>query len=418
MLKSSSVDKLNPKTIEACRVCFGNQILLVHDFGQLPIADKLGTSPEDFVDTANLSVGFCISCCHLQVLETVSPEILFKYDYPYYSSAIPEVVRHFKTTFESIINKFNIDKEDIVIEIAANDGVLLNNFKDLTSNLISVEPSLAQSAITIKNGIKTYQEFFCFDLSEKIKNELLKNPKLVLANNVLAHVPNPDDFMKGVSNLMGENTTFVLEVPHALPMIKNNTFDVIFHQHYSYFNLKTLSFLFEKHQLYINDIEKIETQGGSLRLFISKKKLIAQNFNEIIEEEEKLGLYNLKTYQKFSEHILRLKSDTINLLQNLNSQGKSIVAYGAPGKAANYLNYFGLNTNYFKFIVDISPSKQYKYFPNTGLQILPLSSLDNIGIDFVFILVWNYADSIMENLNYLRSKHVKFIVGFPELSVL
>lgn len=401
-----------------CRVCSGSEIVLVHDFGQLPIADKLGLSPEDFVETANLSVGFCTTCFHLQVLETISPEVLFKYDYPYYSSAIPEVVRHFKTTFDSICNKFSTNSEDIVIEIAANDGVLLNNFKNYTSNLISVEPSLVQSAITIENGIKTYQDFFCFDLSEKIKMELQQKPKLVLANNVLAHVPNPDNFMKGVSNIMGEESVFVLEVPHVLPMIKNNTFDVIFHQHFSYFNLKTLSFLFKNHQLYINEIEEIETQGGSLRLFISKNNIIAEKFDSIIEKEEKLGLYKIETYQRFSEHILRLKTETSALLQKLKREGKTIVAYGAPGKAANYLNYFGLNTNYFSFIVDISPSKQYKYFPNTGLQILPLSSLENTGIDFVFILVWNYVDSIIENLNYLRDRNVKFIVGFPRIKIL
>lgn len=406
--------KLNAE--HSCRVCKQNQLVKIHEFGEIPLADKLGVSKDDFVETSSLTLVFCENCFHLQVLETVNPEKLFKYNYPYYSSAIPEVVSHFKKAYQKITESFQLNPNDLIVEIAANDGVLLNQFKEITPHLISIEPSILQAEITNKLGIKTYNVFFNSENAQIIKNELTKTPRLILASNVLAHVPDPDDFVKGLSILMDDETTFILEVPHSLPMIQNHTFDVIFHQHYSYFNLKTLKYLFNKYGLHINSLEKVNTQGGSLRLYISKIVSSDYSVSEIFEEESKYNLHHTDTYKLFSKNIIKLKAQTLKLLEKINREGETVIGYGAPGKASNFLNYFGISKDNFKYLVDISPSKQHKFFPNTGLEIFPVEKLYEDNVDYIFILVWNYTESIMSNLKDLKDKGVKFIVCYPQLT--
>jgi CDP-glucose 4,6-dehydratase len=405
------------ENINCCRVCKSDKLNPIHNFNEIPLADKLTDSKEEKVLSANLSVAFCSNCYHFQIIENVDPSILFKYDYPYYSSKIPEVANHFKNTYKRIIQKKHIADTDFVMELAANDGTLIKHFKAQTKHLISVEPSLDHTKITEELGIITEPVFF----NSKVASDLLKKyPQrmaLIMGNNVLAHVPDPYDFAKGISFLLKEDGWAVIEVPHTLPLIQNSTFDVIFHQHYSYFNLHALIYLFNSVGLHINSLDQIDTQGGSLRLFISRTSGEDETVKAILAEEVNAGILKLSTYEQFSRNIENSKIKLLELLKSLKAEGKTIVGYGASGKATTYLNYYGIDTTYLDYIADISDNKHFKYFPNTQLQILPLTELENHPPDYILILVWNYGESIMKSLEHLKRKGTKFIVPHPNIQI-
>ncbi|MCO5229659.1 MAG: class I SAM-dependent methyltransferase [Chitinophagales bacterium] len=403
--------------IHKCRCCESKNIIPIHDFGKVPIADHL-TTENTHIETFPLSTVFCTDCFHFQILENIAPTILFQNNYPYYSSKIPEVVQHFKTTYLSILKNISINSDDSIIEIAANDGVLITQFSSHSTQLVAIEPSKEHALITQKKGIQTFNQFFNKENATTIFKQLRKYPRLILACNVLAHVPDPKDFVEGLTILSDYETNIVIEVPHALPMFKNGLFDVIFHQHFSYFNLYSIKKLFEKYHFFINHVEQIDTQGGSLRIYISKNKIKDNTIHLILKEEQDFHLYDLQIYHQFSERIKQLKIDTILLLQNLKSSQNTVVGYGAPGKASNYLNYFGINKIFFDALIDISPSKQGKYFPNTDLKIYSLDYFKDHEIDYIFILSWNYAETIISNLNYLREKGTRFIIGIPQLNII
>lgn len=401
-----------------CRACFSESIISVHNFGKIPLADALSDSKKNQFQLYDLSTSFCPECSLFQINESIQPNLLFEENYPYYSSQIPEVAHHFSNYYNDVIQEYPIKEEDVILEIAGNDGVLLRHFQKHTKNVFSVEPSNLQADESKKLKINTINKFFSLNESEKIKILLPRLPKLIMANNVLAHVPNPDDFVKGLSNLMNEGTTAIIEVAHVLPMIQKGLFDMIFHQHYSYFSLLALDSLFKRNDLYINEVKEVSTQGGSLRLYISRNNFSKSSVKHLLKRELEAGLNDKEIYFKFSQKISALKEETHQLLEELKSENKKIVGYGAPGKSANYLNYFGIGTNFLECLVDISPSKQGKYFPNTGLKIYSVEYLEEIDFDYVFILAWNYADTILSTLNHLRGRGVQFITGLPELRVL
>jgi hypothetical protein len=233
---------------------------------------------------------------------------------------------------------------------------------------------------------------------------------LVFAANVLAHVPNPQDFVAGLAHIAGEQTTIVIEVPHVLPMIKNTLFDVVFHQHFSYFSAHALQGLFEAAGLFVHEVEKISTQGGSLRLFIGKKRPDqVLGFNEVLAEEEEFGICSLHTFEDFSQQIISCKEQTMDLLTKLKAANKTIVGYGAPGKAANTLNYFGINNTHLEYLVDVSSSKHGFIFPYTNLTIFPVERLLADKPDVVLILAWNYKDSIMAYLKERLPEKTEYI---------
>lgn len=402
-------------TIDSCRVCQSASLKTIHDFSRVPLADKLTDSPDEAVPSANLSIAVCNRCYHLQIRETVDPVLLFKEHYPYLSSRIPEVVRHFEGTHRSIRERIHLDPEDTVLEIAANDGVLLKHFQEDHIRVLGIEPSLAPAAEAEKLGIPVLKEFFTLDVARELRKNLPGQPRLILGNNVMAHVPDPLDFAMGVEHILADSGTAVFEVPVSRNMIADCTFDVIIHQHYSYFNLHSLSHLFGKAGLYINTIESIPTQGGSLRLFISRDKRVTGSVTDFLALERESGLLDMSTYARFSSDITACKESLMKQLGHWKQAGKKVAGYGAPGKAATMLNYFGINTDYLEYLVDISDTKHYKYFPFTGLRIFPVDHLDRHLPDVVLILAWNYADSIARSLERLRKRGVRFAVPYPSV---
>jgi hypothetical protein len=393
-----------------CRACSSSALEFIHDFGVLPVADKLMLSLEDKIPSFPLSISICTNCYLLQINEDVEPEILFREDYPYYSSQIPEVKQHFKSFYEEIASRFEIGSEDTIMEIAGNDGVLLDFFRQYSQFLVNVEPSIGPALISETIGLKTIKSFFNFDLAQTLKQELNAIPRFIFAANVLAHVPNPMDFVKGLSHIAGDSTTIIIEVPHVMPMLEKTLFDVIFHQHFSYFSLWALKKMFEESGLYINDVKKLETQGGSLRLYVSKNiALTKDSVNILLDEENLKGIQEISSYKDFSNRIISLKKTTLTKLEELKNEGKRIVGYGAPGKAATLLNYYKIDTHQLDYLVDLSPSKQGFIFPFSGLKIYPVEKLIEDKPEVVLILAWNYKKTIIESLQSKLPKETIFI---------
>lgn len=399
----------------SCRSCQSKDKKIIHDFGIVPLADKLTKTKGEQVESAQLSVSFCENCKLFQINEDVDPEILFKHNYPYLSSNIPEVDLHFFNFSEQIKKDFELNPDSVILEIAGNDGVLLKNFLDTTHNLYNVEPSISPALISDSQKINTIREFF----SEKIAKNLstIIRPNLIIACNVLAHVPNPNDFVAGLKKLSTDTTTIIIEVPHLLPMLQNTFFDVIFHQHYSYFSLLSINKIFNNNGLYVNKVQKLQTQGGTIRLFINTFNKQDNSISRMLKEELAAGLNNKLIFNKFSDKILKIKKDTIKVLKKIKSDGFRLVGYGAPGKAATLLNYFEIDNTLIDYLVDISPSKHNLFFPNTNLKIFPTEKLFENEPDYILILAWNYKDSIVKELKEKFSKEVKYISIYPIISI-
>lgn len=405
--------------LRACRVCGAGNLETVHDFGTVPLADKLISEASPGIETAPLSVSFCAACRLLQINENISPETLFRKDYPYHSSKVPEVAAHFKALGEKAASIFPLERDDVILEIAGNDGVLLRHFRNGSRRLVNVEPSIAPAAVSESLGIETIREFFSASLAARLAGRLPRPPRLIFASNVLAHVPDPADFVAGLAAVSGERTFTILEVPHLLPMIKNCAFDSIFHQHFSYFSLRSLLRLFGGAGLHLADVEEIGTQGGSLRLTVSKTPSSRPCAADVIlRAEEEAGSHAAGALRRFSRRIREMKDETLAILDALKKKGASVAGYGAPGKAATMLNYFGITGGQLDYLVDISPTKHGKIFPFTGLVIHPVAMFDRCPPDCVWILAWNYADSITRSLAHLRDRGVRFMTHLPSVRLI
>lgn len=402
-----------------CRVCHGNELLTVHDFGVVPLADKLQTNPTDPVPSAPLSLVWCRECTHLQIAENLPPELLFNDHYPYYSSKIPEVSEHFEETYRCALKEHRIKPDDVVLEIASNDGVLLRHFTKHTAYVFGVEPSCEHALLTERLGIETFNLFFTEENSkiilQRIHQKASVKPTLILANNVLAHVPDPTDFVRGLAKILAPQGLLVIEVPYNLHIIRNYKFDVVFHQHFSFFNLHSLQRLLSEAKLGIVRLDRIETQGGSFRLYVRHRANGDDSVNRMLKEEQEAGLHLAETYNVFSAGIERAKRTVLEGLTQIKETGGRIVGYGAPGKAATMLNYFGIDHTLLDYLVDISDTKQGRYFPYTGLKILHPQVLYENPPNYILILAWNYVDSILLTLGHLREKGVRFLVPYPVL---
>lgn len=397
-----------------CLVCENPHMVRVIDFGTVPLADKLPETDTKEVPSAPLSLWRCQLCGHLQIGELVSPEILFRNEYPYLSSKIPEVSEHFRNLANYLRSNNLIDGNSFVFEVACNDGVFLRNFIGSSKMIFGVEPSLAPASVCQGLGIQVSEEFFGLDLATRLLKQFNgQHPQLLLACNVLSHVPNPKDFVAGLSVLTGDGSTLVLEVPYGPQMLKNGTFDSIFHQHCSYFSLRSLQRLLREYGLNIHHVELLSVQGGSLRLFVRKgNKEVESSVDDFITQET-LQFYINDVFEQFTRNIEDHRKELVSLLDRLKTDGNVIVGYGAAGKSATLLNYYGINSELLDYLVDVSPTKHFKFFPFTGMQILPVETLEARMPDYVLVLAWNYTDAILASLNSLRAKGVKFIRLYP-----
>lgn len=360
----------------------------------------------------------CRNCFLVQIDEHKQSSEIFDNTYAYFSSYSTTWLKHAKEYVNMMIERFDISKDSLVIEVASNDGYLLQYFKEKNIPVLGIEPSSNTANVAIQKGIETNTDFF----GEKLANDLRKqgrNANLIVGNNVLAHVPNINDFVKGLKTLLKKDGIITLEFPHLFQLVKNNQFDTIYHEHYSYLSLTTVKNIFESHNLELFDVDEIPTHGGSLRIYVKHKedesRKISENVLELIEKELKAGMRTISYYQKFQEKVNKIKQDFLMFLLEQKKNDKKIVAYGAAAKGNTLINYCGIKKDLLEFVVDASPHKQGKFLPGSHIPVVNESFLREEKPDFIVILPWNIKDEIVNQLEYVKEWGCKFVVAIPEL---
>lgn len=367
-----------------------------------------------------LHVRVCQNCFLVQLEEYESPADIFT-DYAYFSSYSDLWLAHAKKYVEMVTKRFSLTENSQVVEIASNDGYLLQYFLEKNIPVLGIEPAKNVAKVAIAKGIHTISEFFGAELAEKLVTEKGR-ADLLLGNNVLAHVPDLNDFVAGLNILLNDDGVITMEFPHLLNLIAENQFDTIYHEHFSYLSLLTVQKVFATHGLRIFAVQELNTHGGSLRIFACKESCLKhqqeESVGQLLAKEIAFGLDKIDTYLDFSGKVKKVKYDLLQLLVELKNQGKTIVAYGAPAKGNTLLNYCGVKNEFLDYTVDRSPHKQGLFLPGTQIPILDPAEILQTKPDYVLILPWNLKEEIMSQLEYIRQWEAKFILPIPKVEVV
>jgi 2-polyprenyl-3-methyl-5-hydroxy-6-metoxy-1,4-benzoquinol methylase len=366
-----------------------------------------------------LHVYVCEDCFLVQLDEYVSGEEIFT-EYAYFSSYADSWVQHAKNYTDMAIERFQLDDESHVVEIASNDGYLLQHFVANGIPALGIEPAANVAQAAVAKGVPTLVKFF----GEQTAYELVagnKQADLIIGNNVLAQVPDLNDFVRGMQMLLKPQGVITIEFPHLMQLMRQNQFDTIYHEHFSYFSFLTAQRIFAKHDLGIFDVEKLPTHGGSLRIYARHRhdatKPVSQNVIELAAREEAAGYTTLEHYFTFSERAEQTKRKLLSFLIHAKQEGKSIAGYGAPGKGNTLLNYCGVRTDFLDYTVDRNPYKHGKFLPGTHIPIYPPEHIQQTHPDYVIILPWNFKDEIMRQMSSIREWGGQFLVAIPEVRV-
>jgi 2-polyprenyl-3-methyl-5-hydroxy-6-metoxy-1,4-benzoquinol methylase len=405
-----------------CRFC---QNKLTHQFVDLGFSPPSNSflkpeqlnQPETFYP---LRIMVCEKCYLVQIDEFASHEDIFNSDYVYFSSFSTSWLEHAQKYTEIMIERFKFDDKTQVIEIASNDGYLLQYFKKKGISVLGIEPTSNTAAAAKEKGIDTIIDFFGVRLATILSEQGTK-ADLLLGKNVLAHVPDIRDFVGGLKILLNSNGIITFEFPHLMQMIDKNQFDTIYHEHFSYLSLTTVRQIFNEFGLDIFDVEEVPTHGGSLRIFGKHIENISipnsDSVMAMLEMENQFGLTKTKTYQNYQEASEKVKNDFLLFLLNAKNHGKKVVAYGAAAKGVTLLNFCGVRKDLIHFVVDASPHKQSKFLPGIHIPVVKEEEIRKNKPDYVVILPWNLKDEISTQLNYVRSWDAKFVVAIPTIEV-
>ncbi len=405
-----------------CRFCNTN---LEHRF------ISLGSSPlsNSYLNEENLDkeesvfpleVYVCSNCFLVQLDEFETPENIFG-DYAYFSSYSEIWLKHAKTYVDQMIDVFGFNKESHVIEIASNDGYLLQFFLKKGINVLGIEPAANIAEIARQKGVPTETLFFGVDIAKKLVNED-KQADLLLGNNVLAHVPDINDFVQGFKILLKPAGIITMEFPHLMRLVDGRQFDTIYHEHFSYFSFLTVQKVFSVYGLNIFDVEELSTHGGSLRIYACHKangeRPVAGRVAALKDKEIEAGYMDINHYLTFSNEVKLLKQDILNFFIDRKKEGKSIVGYGAPAKGNTLLNYCGIKTDLMEYTVDRSPHKQGYFLPGSHIPVYHPDRIKETKPDYLFILPWNIKDEVMKQMSCIRDWGGKFVVPIPSVEVI
>ena len=402
----------------ACRSCGGMGLSPVLSLGRTPLANALLTEAQlaEPEGTFPLDLAFCPSCALVQITETVPPEQLFSH-YLYLSSFSDTMLRHSEELANTLTLARGLDGKSLVVEVASNDGYLLQYYKRAGIPVLGIEPAANVAQVAEERGIPTIARFFGRELGLELR-DAAKRADVIHANNVLAHVADLNGFVAGLALVLKDDGVAVIEVPHVQPMVEKLEFDTIYHEHLCYYSLSSLQHLFERHGLNMVDVFELPLHGGSLQVHVALSGQPSKRVCELLESERAARVPYLDFYRDFAEKVRQLKEDLVALLAGLKSSGDRIAAYGASAKGSTLLNYIGIGRETLDFVVDRSTVKQGLYTPGTHLLIKPPEALLTERPEHVLLLTWNFADEILEQQKEYRARGGKFIIPVPDVRVV
>jgi SAM-dependent methyltransferase len=404
--------------VSDCRLCGAPLEHVVADLGVSPVAndyldeDDLGRM-EPFYPLKAL---VCAQCLLVQLEAFEPPERIFSDEYAYFSSYSSSWLDHARRYTTAMVERLGLGAESKVVEIASNDGYLLQYFVERGVQVLGVEPTANTAAAAVANGVPTAVRFFGRDAATELRAE--HTADLLVANNVLAHVPDLNDFVAGLALLLAPDGVLTIEFPHLLRLLEEAQFDTIYHEHFSYFSLLTASRALERHGLAIFDVEELPTHGGSLRVYAGHApREPGDRVLELGKRERAAGLEDVATYVAFADRVRREKREIVRFFIEQKEAGVSIAGYGAPAKGNTLLNYCGVGRDFIDYTVDLNPHKQGRYLPGTRIPILAPDEIRRTRPDLVFILPWNIRDEVMEQLDFVREWGGRFAARSPEIRI-
>jgi 2-polyprenyl-3-methyl-5-hydroxy-6-metoxy-1,4-benzoquinol methylase len=407
--------------MQRCRFCDTELKQVFVDLGMSPLANSFLSL--DMLDRKEnfypLRVFVCNHCLLVQLEEFESAEKIFT-DYAYFSSYSDTWLTHAENYVNMIISRFNFNNKNQIVEIASNDGYLLQFFKKKGIPILGIEPAKNVAKVAEEKGIPTITKFFGTKTAEELVSTG-KQASLLLGNNVLAHVPNLNDFVLGMKILLKPEGIITMEFPHLLKLIQQIQFDTIYHEHFSYFSLFVVQKIFSRHDLVIFDVDELPTHGGSLRIYakhVENNTLeVGENVNKVLKKEEVFGLVDISLYENFQKKVDTVKQDVCYFVTKSKKENKKIVCYGAPAKGNTLLNFCNIGTTFIDYTVDRNPHKQGLYLPGTHIPIKSPEKILETKPDYLIILPWNLKEEIMSQMSYIRNWNGKFVVLIPEVKI-
>jgi SAM-dependent methyltransferase len=412
----------NTATTARCLFCRAPLRHTFVDLGMSPLCESYVTCEQlnKMEPFYPLHVKVCEECFLVQLEQYVSAEHIFT-EYAYFSSFSDSWLRHSSNYVDMISSRLGLRSQSLVVELASNDGYLLQYFVKKGIPVLGVEPAVNVAKVAEQKGVSTLVNFFgCQTALEMVANGQMAD--LVIGNNVLAQVPDINDFVGGIRIVLKPGGVATLEFPHLVRLMAENQYDTIYHEHFSYFSLITVEKIFAAHGLVLFDVEEIPTHGGSIRIYLrhvedTSKPVTAAVVN-LRNHELAAGLNKVATYTTFAEQVMESKRKLLELLIQLRREGKHVAGYGAPGKGNTLLNYCGIRTDFLEFTVDRNPYKQGRFLPGTHIPIYPVEEIRNRRPDYILILPWNLKDEIVAQLDYAREWGAKFIVPIPHAQII
>ena len=405
----------------ACRLCDQRLTHTFADLGSSPLANSY-LEPDE-LDRGEifypLHVYVCERCFLVQLPEVATAESIFR-DYAYFSSYSDSWLEHARRYADAVADRFDLDGGSRVIEVASNDGYLLQFFQERGIDVLGIEPALNVAAFARERGIPTVSEFLGNDLGVRLAQE--HGPAdLVVGNNVLAHVPDLHDFVSGLRALLADGGVLTMEFPHLLRLIAERQFDTIYHEHFSYLSVLAVERLFSEHDLVLFDVDELPTHGGSLRIYaapVPSGRKRGPRVDELRTREEAAGLTRLETYAAFATAVREVKCELLTFLIDAARAGRSVAGYGAAAKGNTLLNYCGVRTDLLEYVVDRSPHKQGRYLPGTRIPVHAPERVRETRPDYLLVLPWNLIDEIVEQMAFIRDWGGRFVVPIPTVTTL
>lgn len=404
-----------------CRVCTSNALQKVFTLGPTPLANAFLTEQQanEGEKFYPLDVYFCTSCGFLQLGHVVSPRILFE-NYVYVSSTSKVFIKHFEEFAEKAYRRLHLNTNSLVIDIGSNDGILLKPFKKLDTKVLGIEPVVEIAKIARSDGVNTVTEFFSVTLAHSIVKKYGK-ADVVTATNVFAHIDDLDEVIEGLKILLIDDGVFIMEAPYLIDFLQKRYFDLVYHEHLSYWSVDALKNLFKRFNMTVFHVEKAAVHGGSIRVFVKKERgrfPVDKSVEKFLVKEKEMKLKYIVTYQDFAQKIYENKVKLLLLLEKIKAQGKTIAAYGAPAKGNTLLNFFSIGTETVDFVVDDSKFKQDLYTPGKHIPVVSSKLLYEKKPDYVLILAWNFAESIMKMHEKYKNDGGRFIIPVPKPKIL